>query len=52
MGKCVIFALAQKLLNTVFVLLNRGDYYRDASVDYKPMSVERDAPRWIRMLRK
>ena len=50
--KRAIFALAHKLLKTVFVLIDRGDYYRDASVDYEAMSVERNAPRWMKMLRK
>lgn len=50
--KRAIFALAHKLLKTVFVLIDRGDYYRDAGVDYEAMSVERNAPRWIKMLRK
>jgi hypothetical protein len=45
-------ALAHKLLKTVFVLIDRGDCYRDASVDYATMSVERNAPRWMKMLRK
>jgi transposase len=47
-----IFALAHKILNIVFVLISRGDYFRDAAVDYEAMRVERNAPRWIRMLRK
>ena len=50
--KRAIFALAHKLLKIVFVLISRGDYYRDATVDYEAMSVERNAPRWIRMLKK
>ena len=50
--KRAIFALAHKLLKIVFVLIERGDYYRDATVDYEAMSVARNAPRWIRMLRK
>jgi transposase len=50
--KRAIFALAHKILKIVFVLISRGDYYRDATVDYEGMSVERNAPRWIRMLRK
>jgi hypothetical protein len=33
-------------------VIDRGDYYRDASVDYEAMSVERNAPRWMKMLRK
>lgn len=50
--KRAIFALAHKLLKIVFVLITRGDYYRDATVNYEAMSVDRNAPRWIRMLRK
>jgi len=50
--KRAIFALAHKILKIVFVLISRGDYYRDATVDYEAMSVERNAPRWMRMLRK
>ncbi len=50
--KRAIFALAHKILKIAFVLISRGDYYRDATVDYEAMSVERNAPRWMRMLRK
>ncbi|EIC20901.1 IS110 family RNA-guided transposase [Thiorhodovibrio frisius] len=50
--KRAIFALAHKILKIVFVLIHRGDYYRDATVNYEAISVERNAPRWIRMLRK
>jgi transposase len=50
--KRAIFALAHKILKIVFVLISRGDYYRDATVDHEAMSVERNAPRWIRMLKK
>jgi transposase len=50
--KRAIFALAHKILKIVFVLISRGDFYRDATVDYEAIRVERNAPRWIRMLRK
>ena len=50
--KRAIFALAHKILKIVFVLIRRGDYYRDATIDYEAISVGRNAPRWIRMLRK
>jgi transposase len=50
--KRAIFALAHKLLKLVFVLIDRGDYYRDATVDYEALSVARNAPRWIKMLKK
>lgn len=50
--KRAIFALAHKLLRIVFFIIQRGDHYRDASVDYEELTVRRNAPRWIRMLQK
>jgi transposase len=50
--KRAIFALAHQLLKLVFILIDRGDYYRDATVDYEALSVARNAPRWMKMLRK
>jgi transposase len=50
--KRAIFALAHKILKIVFVLISRGDYYRDATVNYEALNVSRNAPRWIRMLLK
>lgn len=50
--KRAIFALAHKLLKIVFVLIDRGDYYRDAGINYEALSVQRNAPRWMRMLKK
>ncbi len=50
--KRAIFALAHKLLKIVFVLLSRGDYYRDATINYEKLTVERNAPRWMKMLVK
>jgi transposase len=32
--KRAIFALAHKLLKLIFIIIDRGDYYRDATVDY------------------
>jgi transposase len=48
--KRAIFAIAHKLLKTVFLLIQRGDYYRDAQTDYEALSVQRNAPRWIKKL--
>jgi transposase len=48
--KRAIFAIAHKLLKTVFLLIQRGDYYRDAQADYEALSVQRNAPRWIKKL--
>jgi hypothetical protein len=50
--KRAIFALAHQLLKILFVLISRGDDYRDATVDDEAISVERNAPRWLRMLKK
>ncbi len=50
--KRAIFALAHKLLKLVFVLISRGECYRDATVDYEALSVARNAPRWLKMLKK
>ena len=47
-----IFALAQKILKIVFLLIERGDFYRDATFDYEKLSVQRNAPRWIKTLKK
>ena len=43
-----ISALARTLLTTAFALIERGDYQRDASVDFGAMSGERNTPQWIR----
>nr|VFK26382.1 MAG: hypothetical protein BECKMB1821G_GA0114241_102041 [Candidatus Kentron sp. MB]VFK32399.1 MAG: hypothetical protein BECKMB1821I_GA0114274_10332 [Candidatus Kentron sp. MB]VFK75893.1 MAG: hypothetical protein BECKMB1821H_GA0114242_10352 [Candidatus Kentron sp. MB] len=50
--KRAIFALAHKILKIIFVLLSRGDYYRDAATNYEKLTVERNAPRWMKMLKK
>ena len=50
--KRAIVALAHKLLRTIFFMLNRGQHYRDSATDYKALSVQRNAPRWIKALTK
>jgi transposase len=47
-----IIAIAHKVLKTVFVVLSRQVPYQDATVDYQALSVQRNAPRWIRQLKK
>ena len=47
-----IVALAHKMLRTVYAMLASGTHYQDRSVDYEALSVARNAPRWIKMLRK
>jgi len=50
--KKAIIAIGHKVLKTVFVLLSRQVPYQDSMVDYEALAVKRNAPRWIRQLRK
>ena len=47
-----IVAVAHKMLRTIYAMLASGTHYQDRSVDYEALSVARNAPRWIKMLRK
>ena len=47
-----IVALAHKILRTLFAILKNNEPYRDKVVDYEALSVQRNAPRWIKMLVK
>jgi len=50
--KRAIVAIAHKILKTVFLLISRQTHYRDSAVDFEAMSVARNAPRWLKMLKK
>ena len=50
--KKAIIAIAHKVLKTVFVVLSRQVPYQDATVDYEALLVQRNAPRWLRQLKK
>ena len=47
-----IVALAHKMLRIIFAMLKNNTPYRDKAVDYEALSVQRNAPRWIKMLVK
>lgn len=47
-----IVALAHKMLRIVYAMLTNGAHYQDRSVDYEALVVQRNAPRWIKMLAK
>ena len=47
-----VIALAHKLLRTIYATLSSGTHYEDRTVEYEAMSVARNAPRWIKMLKK
>lgn len=45
-----IIALAHKMLRIIFFMIKRGEHYRDPATDYEALSVQRNAPRWIKAL--
>ena len=45
-------ATAHKLLRVIQALLRRDEPYCDPGVDYEQLLVERNAPRWLRKLKK
>jgi transposase len=47
-----IIALAHKMLCIIFCMLSRGQHYRDSAIDYEALFVKRNAPRWIKALRR
>jgi len=47
-----IVAIGHKILRTIFFMLKRREHYRDSATDYETLSVQRNAPRWIKALTK
>ena len=47
-----VTATAHKLLRIVYAVLRDDQPYRDPNVDYERLFVKRNAPRWLRMLKK
>ena len=47
-----IIALAHKMVRTIFFMIKRNEHYRDSTTDYEALSVQRNAPRWIKALTK
>lgn len=47
-----VIALAHKMLRTVYAMLSSGTHYKDREIDYEALNVQRNAPRWLKMLRK
>lgn len=45
-------ALAHKMLRIIHAMLSDGTHYQDRTVDYEALVVQRNAPRWIKMLAK
>jgi transposase len=47
-----VVALAHKMLRIIFAMLSTASHYQDKTVDYEALNVARNAPRWLKMLRK
>jgi transposase len=50
--KKAIVALAHKMLRLIFVILSRREPYIDRQIDYEAESAKKNAPRWIKQLKK
>lgn len=47
-----IVAIAHKMIKIIYLMLSRWVCYRDHSVDLEALRAKRNAPRWIRALKK
>jgi transposase len=47
-----IIAIAHKMLRIMFMMLKNKEPYKDPQIDFEKLRVVRNAPRWIRALRK
>ncbi len=50
--KKAIVALAHKMLRIIYAMLSNRTHYQDSTIDYEALTVARNAPRWLKMLRK
>lgn len=50
--KKAIMAVAHKIIRTIYVLFTRREPYRDTRFDYEAAKVAKNAPRWIKALKK
>jgi transposase len=50
--KKAIIAVAHTLLRTIYILFTRREPYRDSGFDYEAAKVAKNAPRWIKALKK
>jgi len=50
--KKAIVALAHKMLRIIYAILRDRTHYQDDTIDYEALTVAKNAPRWLKMLRK
>ena len=45
-------AIGHKMMGVVYSVINNDRPYTDPKIDYEKLMVEKNAPRWVRMLKK
>lgn len=50
--KRTIVAVGHKILEVVYVVIKKKEPYRDPGINYEELTVRRNAPRWIKALKK
>lgn len=50
--KKAIVALAHKLIRTIYFMLTRHQAYHDSGIDYAAANVAKNAPRWLKALKR
>lgn len=50
--KKAIVALAHKLIRTIYFMLTRRQPYHDSGIDYAAANVAKNAPRWLKALKR
>jgi transposase len=50
--KRTIVALGHKLLEVAYAVIKNKKPYKDPGIDYEKLTVARNAPRWIKVLKK
>ena len=50
--KRAVIACAHKMIRALYMMLRKGEPYRDGTVDLDALVVKRNAPRWIKALKR
>ena len=50
--KRAIIAIGHKILRIIFTLLSKREPYKDPEINYEEIMIKRNAPRWIKALKK
>jgi transposase len=50
--KRATIAVAHKICEMIFIVLSRKEHYKDPNIDYESLVVKRNAPRWLKSLKK